>query len=70
MSTFVSRHLAKRQIVHSDLKSVGRLLIEVEAASNLDYPAMIELNLAIMHARIQLGLQDDGYFQQTLRQLF
>src|SRR5215207_180399 len=58
--------LAQRQVVGADLEPACRLLVEVQAAADLDHPARIEADLAVVHGLVERDLQHDVELQQAL----
>jgi hypothetical protein len=55
--------------MRTNFKPTMRFLIEVQAPTNLDYPAMIEPDLPIMHVEVAPDIQDDIEFKEALLQL-
>ena len=54
------------KIVCTNLKPAIWLLVEVEAAADLDHPSGIETDLAVVKIRIERYLQFDIHFEKAL----
>src|SRR2546430_4632712 len=66
---FSLQTFAQIQVMCADLKPTVRSLIEVQSPANLDYPAMIKLDLPVVHIGMKPDVQHDIEFEETLLQL-
>src|SRR5579859_1647680 len=46
----------QREVIGANLKPARRLLVEVEATTDLDHPAIIDTDLPVMHGGAELDL--------------
>lgn len=58
--------LAEAEVICTDLRPIGRSLIEVQAASNFNDPAIVDPNFAIVQIWVESDLKHDVDFEQTL----
>ena len=57
------------QVMSTYPRPALRLLVNIQAASNLDSPSIREPDLSIMHVVIELNLQCDAYVPQAFNQI-
>ena len=61
--------LPQTQVIRAHLKPAPGLLVEVQPPTDLDDPAGVEPDFAVVQVRVQLHFQFDIQFQQALLQL-
>ena len=69
MSTLVSRPLRRLRSVAPTSNHPPRLLVEIQSSTDLDDPAVVESDLAIMDVGVKFHLQHDIQLQQALLKL-